>query len=103
MERVQNPVFENLGAVLAPSASFLPMLCASEILGQHWRLMLSHFSGILWKNTINTKEKIQFLGCVAVGFCCYLLVGMLHLGYACLISGLCWAIVGYVGTILGSC
>ena len=24
-------------------------------------------------------------------------------GYACLISGLCWAIVGYVGTILGSC
>ena len=29
--------------------------------------------------------------------------GMLHLGYACLISGLCWAIGGYVGTILGSC
>ena len=24
-------------------------------------------------------------------------------GYACLILGLCWAIVGYVGTILGSC
>ena len=24
-------------------------------------------------------------------------------GYACLISGLSWAIVGYVGTILGSC
>ena len=62
------------------------------------------------KNTTNTTEKTQFLGCVAGGFCCYVLVvfvsffcGMLHLGYACLISGLCLAIVGYVGTILGSC
>ena len=26
---------------------------------------------------------------------------MLHLGYACLISGLCWAIVGYVSIMLG--
>ena len=26
------------------------------------------------KNTINTKEKTQFLGCVADGFCCYLFV-----------------------------
>ena len=58
------------------------------------------------KNTTNTKEKTQYLGCVADAFCCYVLVvfvsffcGMLHLGYACLISGLCLAIVGYVGTI----
>ena len=59
------------------------------------------------KNTINTKEKTQFLGCVADRFCCYFLVvfvsffcGMLHLSYACLSSRLCWAIGGYVGTIL---
>ena len=29
--------------------------------------------------------------------------GMLHLVYACLISGLCWTILGYVSAMLGSC
>ena len=41
------------------------------------------------------------------GFCLLVLVifvalfsGMLHLGYACLISGFCWAILGYVSAML---
>ena len=36
---------------MAPSASFLPMLRASGMLGQRWHhigLMFSHFRGILW-------------------------------------------------------
>ena len=42
---------EQEGAVLAPWASFLPMLRASGMLGQRWHhigLMLSTFRGILW-------------------------------------------------------
>jgi len=47
------------------------------------------------------QEQTQFW--TAVWLFLFLSCGMLHLGYACLISGLCWAIVGYVSIILGSC
>ena len=46
------------------------------------------------------QEQTQFW--TAFWLFLFLSWGMLHLGYACLISGLCWAIVGYVSTILGS-
>ena len=41
-----------------------------------------------------------FLMVFAAIFCLFLFLswGMLQLGYVCLILGLCWAIVGYVGT-----
>ena len=47
MERVQSQflICRKSGYSLAPLASFLPMLCASGMLGQHWHhigLMLSH-------------------------------------------------------------
>ena len=57
------------------------------------------------KNTVNTSKKY-----VADGLCFLFWVmfvsflwGMLHLVYACLISGLCWTILGYVSAMLGSC
>ena len=65
------------------------------------------------KNTVNTSEKSvknALFGLVADGLCflfgvCLFLFlwGMLHLVYACLISGLCWTILGYVSAMLGSC
>ena len=171
---------EQEGAVLAPWASFLPMLRASGMLGQRWHhigLMLSTFRGILWfvlafvgqelgphwvylgpfwamlghfgpcwhhiglmlghfglfsdlcrplfwtwafqclwifvharrlQKHKNTRKKYNLwtalLMVFAAIFCLFLFLswGMLQLGYVCLISGLCWAMVGYVGTILGS-
>ena len=62
---------------MAPSASFLPMLRASGMLGQRWHhigLMLSTFRG-------------YFVVCVGL---CWARVGT--------ILGLSWAILGYVGT-----
>ena len=63
------------------------------------------------KNTKNTRKKYNLWTALLMVFAAifrlflFLSWGM-QLGYVCLISGLCWAIVGYVGTILhilGSC
>ena len=58
------------------------------------------------KNTKNTRNKYNLWTALLMVFAAifrlflFLSWGMLQLGYVCLISGLCWAIVGYVGTIL---
>ena len=56
------------------------------------------------------QQQIQFLVSSLMvfapffGLCLFLFFwGMLHLVYACLISGLCWTILGYVSAMLGSC
>ena len=53
MDRVQTQflICRKSGCSLAPLASFLPMLCASGMLGQSWDhvgLMLGYLRGILW-------------------------------------------------------
>ena len=56
------------------------------------------------------QQKNTLFGLVAGGLCSLFgvmfvsfLWGMLHLVCACLTSGLCWAILGYVSAMLGSC
>ena len=53
------------------------------------------------QNAQNTRKKYNLwtpLLMVFAAFFLFLSWGMLQLGYVCLISGLCWAILGYVGT-----
>ena len=77
---------EQEGAVLAPSASFLPMLRASGMLGQRW-----HRIGLCWA--------------ILVVFCgfCWPLLGKSwdHIGLVLGHFGLCWDILGHVGQELG--
>ena len=94
-------------------------------MGPFWA-MLGHFVsclgnfGLFWalfrpckafpKYTVNTTKNTLF-DHLADGLCSFfflaifvaLFLDMLHLGYACLISGFCWVILGYFSALLGSC
>ena len=60
------------------------------------------------KNNVNTSKKYTWWSPCWLSFapfwviCVSFLWGMLHLGYACLISSLCWTILDYVSAMLGS-
>ena len=103
-------ILGHVGTILGSCWAILGyfLICVGLCLGLgHFNVVeFSSMQGVCKKHP-KYQEKIQFVDCVADGFCCYVFLflswGMLQLGYVCLISGLCWAIVGYVGTILGSC
>ena len=77
---------------------------------QFWAILgaVSSMQGVSKKHR-KCQQKIHFLIFLlmvfAPFFCyfCFFFWGMLHLGHACLISGLCWTILGYVSAMLGSC
>ena len=128
-------VGQELGPYWAYLGPFWDMLGHFGPRWHHTWFMLSHFRGILGsvsafvldlgvsvslnfcpckafaKNTTNTKEKIQYLGCVADGFCCYVLVVFVSfLGHAALrlclpdlglMLGHCGLCQHYIGLMLG--
>ena len=90
-----NPIFD-FQKIWVQSGSvaiiFVPMLCASGMLGQHRHhvgLMLGLLKGILW-------FVLAFVGQELGSYWVYFWTFLGHFG-------LCWGILGYVGTILGSC
>ena len=77
---------------------------------QFWAIFgtVSSMQGVSKKHR-EYQQKIHFLIFLLMVFAPFFVISvalfldMLHLGYACLISGFCWVILGYFSVLLGSC